>query len=87
LGSELPTGFGNGSLLPADDNFFNNIFGSPAMLLQDAALNHFKPTLGEALPHCPQASLAPLVATADELLIGEESGCESSWDLDVALFV
>jgi hypothetical protein len=53
------------------------------MELHDAAINHFKHTHGEVLPHWPQAFVMPLEATAGELHIGVSFGFESSRDLDV----
>jgi hypothetical protein len=63
------------------------------MKLQDAALNLFKSSHSEALPHWPQAFATPVEATTGELLIGVCFGFESFRVLDVngsfikALFV
>jgi hypothetical protein len=80
-----PPGSVNGALLPVV-SFFNLILSSSAMLLHNAALDLFKPTLCEALPHHQhQASATPLLPSAGALPSGDVcgSGSESFRDLSI----
>jgi hypothetical protein len=78
-----------------DDDFipvgvsFYQIFGFLAKFLLNVNHDHFKPTLGEALPRLGlQAFATPLQLSVGDLLSGDGFGFVSLKDLDViGLFV
>jgi hypothetical protein len=53
---------------------FNNILCRPVVLLQDAALNHYKPTLREAPHQWHHASAMPLLSSVSDQPSDDVSG-------------
>jgi hypothetical protein len=61
LGSKPPTGSKDDDLVPVDARFIC-ILGPSVTYLLDGVFNHFKASLGEALPHhCIHVSATPRI--------------------------